>query len=507
MHAICAKPSPFLDDLDLDDEWEDFHAKIESMGEQSDKLDSEGEELDSDIEETAMAIIVPVDADTSSTTCTEVYDLGASHHICPYKDNFLSYTPLSPLLYFNAASQHKFPAIGMGTLVLRTLNSGCKSKLVLLHALHAPSVSYTLVSLGQLDKEGFMSVIRNRRLHITSPCTETVAEIPCNSRRLYKVIHIPESTYAMELISAMELHRHLGHISVASARKLVQSGAIKGVKLDPDAPNTDCKVCIIACATHLPMSKPHVSVLAQSFRDVIHTDVWGPESIQTTKKACYFITFTDDVTCFTIVYLLKTKGKVLRSYKLFEAWATAQQHCTSIKVLHSNHGGEYLSKDFDKHLAAAGTAQCLTTHDTPQLNGIAEQLNQMLLEHTHALCYNTGLPKMLWGEALHHATWLKNQMATWALDTKMPYKVLYKTLPDLSALHLWGCKVWVHDDTGSKINIRVYKGHWLSFDTDAWAHRIYWTKPSTVGLKWNIYFASAGPLEGEDLQINPIGSK
>ena len=117
-HTICAKLSPFLDDSDSDDKWEDFHAEIESMGEQSDKLDSEGEELDSDIEKTATAIIAPIDADTSSTTCTKVYNLDASRHICPYKDDFSSYTLLSLLLYFNAASQHKFPAIGMGTLVL-----------------------------------------------------------------------------------------------------------------------------------------------------------------------------------------------------------------------------------------------------------------------------------------------------------------------------------------------------------------------------------------------------
>ena len=176
-------------------------------------------------------------------------------------------------------------------------------------------------------------------------------------------------------------------------------------------------------------------------------------------------------------------------------------------MLRSDRGGKYLSKDFDEHLATAGTARCLTTHDMPQLNGVTERLNRMLLECTHALCYNTGLPKMLWGEALHHVTWLKNRMATCALDTKTPYKALYRTPPDLLALHLWGCKVWVHDDTGSKINVRVHKGCWLSFDTDARAHRVYWTKPSTVSIKRNVYFASAGPLEREDLWINPIGSK
>jgi transposase InsO family protein len=100
--------------------------------------------------------------------------------------------------------------------------------------------------------------------------------------------------------------------------------------------------------------------------------------------------------------------------------------------LHSNHRGEYLSKAFDKHLAAAGTAWWLTTHDTLQLNGIAEWLNQTLLECICALWHTTGLPKMLWGEALHHMTWLKNWTAMHALDNKTPFEVLYGTMPDLS---------------------------------------------------------------------------
>jgi len=39
-----------------------------------------------------------------------------------------------------------------------------------------------------------------------------------------------------------------------------------------------------------------------------------------------------------------------------------------------------------------------------------------------------------------------------ALDTKTPSEVLFRTLPDLSVAHLWGCKVWVHDNTGSKLD-------------------------------------------------------
>ena len=80
---------------------------------------------------------------------------------------------------------------------------------------------------------------------------------------------------------------------------------------------------------------------------------------------------------------------------------------------------------FDQHLAKAGTAHKLTMHDTLQLNGVAEHLNHTLLEHIHAFTHSSGLPKSLWGEALWHATWLKNLTATCTLDGKMPFEALY----------------------------------------------------------------------------------
>jgi transposase InsO family protein len=119
------------------------------------------------------------------------------------------------------------------------------------------------------------------------------------------------------------------------------------------------------------------------------------------------------------------KDEAFEAYKSFEAWAIIQHHCKAIKVLHSNHGGEFLSKAFDEHLAKMGIVRKLTPHDTPQLNGVTECLNCTLLKHIHAITHMSSLPKSLWSEALRHATWLKNRMAMHALDSKTPFKALY----------------------------------------------------------------------------------
>jgi len=506
VHLRFAELDSQMDDTDSDNKIEDFHAEIEESNKRLNWLDIEGEDWYT--EDTAVAVISPDKADI--TPCTELYDSGASQHIRLYKADFISYTTLSPPLYLNAANQHKFPTIGTGTLVVRTPVNGCKSVLSLYNMLYMPSVSYTLVSLGALDEEGYTSHIGDRHLKLTSLSRELIANVAHNASCLYKYKHSLESTYAVELLSVMELHCHLGHISIASTCKLVENGAIKGIKLDPDAPETDCEACIFAHATRIPVPKPCISILALNFGDKIHTDVWGPAHTATAKGKQYFITFMDDATCFTTIYLIPTKDKAFKYYQFFEAWAITQQHYTGIKVLCSDRGGKYLSEAFNEHLAAAGTACRLTVYNTPQQNGVTECLNQMLLEQIWALRHLTGLPSFLWGEALNHMTWLKNCTAMQTLDNKMPFEALFGSPPDLSGLRRWGCTVWVHNDSSSKLDVHAHEGCWLDFNRDSWAHRVYWPKPrkpGTVTIERNVYFVSAALLKGEQLLIPTVSGK
>lgn len=103
----------------------------------------------------------------------------------------------------------------------------------------------------------------------------------------------------------------------------------------------------------------------------------------------------DDATHYTTTFLLCTKNEALKAYKMFKVWAVTQHHCWVMKVLRFDWGGEYLSKEFNQQLEKAGMARKLTTHDTPQLNGIAECLNQTLLKRIHTFTHMSSLPKSL----------------------------------------------------------------------------------------------------------------
>ena len=89
------------------------------------------------------------------------------------------------------------------------------------------------------------------------------------------------------------------------------------------------------------------------------------------NQKLYYICFTDDFSRFTSVYFLHTKDEAFESYQAYEAWLKTQ-HNHHIKSLCPDRGGEYLDADFSAHLKKAGTIQKLTTHDTPEYNGVSE---------------------------------------------------------------------------------------------------------------------------------------
>ena len=215
----------------------------------------------------------------------------------------------------------------------------------------------------------------------------------------------------------------------------------------------------------------------------------GPSPTASLGGRRYYITFTDDHSRFTRLTLLRTKDKALDTYKAFASWAETQ-HNVRIKRLRSDRGGEYTGDNFTKFLNEQGTERRLTTHDTPQHNGMAESLNRRLLERVRAILHHSALPKSLWGEAIHFAVWLKNRTSTRAIGHSTPYKHLYRSTPNLGGVPEWGQRVWVHVTSGSKLDWRAQEGRWVGYDSESThAHHIYWPEKNRVSVKRNIKFA------------------
>jgi hypothetical protein len=232
---------------------------------------------------------------------------------------------------------------------------------------------------------------------IRGPDGRCVGKVPKSGKGLYKVQHEKgeEANIAEETLTLDMLHRRLGHISPQAAKKLVDKGFMTGVQLETTSDaDLFCKSCVYVKATRKSIPKVREGERATEFGGETHSDMWGPAPVETKGGRCYYITYTDDKTRFTNLYLLAKKSEAFKSYKDFKAWCSTQLNA-HIKTLHSDRGGEYLGKEFILHLNSKGTQQKLTVHDTPQHNGVAERRNRTIVEHIRALLHSSGLPKSL----------------------------------------------------------------------------------------------------------------
>ena len=66
--------------------------------------------------------------------------------------------------------------------------------------------------------------------------------------------------------------------------------------------------------------------------------------------------------------------------------------------------------------------------------------------------------------------------------------MLYGKKPNLNHLREWGCKVWVHTSSGTKLDGRSKIGKWVGFDEPSNAHHIYWPEKHSITIEHSVKF-------------------
>ena len=423
----------------------------------------------------------------------------------PFHHKFITYRPIDPCP-ITATNKRIFYAVGMGDLQIEVPNGESSKPITLKDTLHAPDMALTVVSISRIAKAGCSVSFEGNTCKIKQG-QKTLGIVPVTPNGLYRVDHAETAASAIEAISLLSLHRCLGHIAADSIRTLIRQGAVTGLTLNNDATPLSCDSCAHVKTTHKMINKERIALPADAFGAEVHTDVWGPSPIMSLGGRKYYVTFTDDHTCYTCLSLLCTKDEAFDVYKTYTAWAQTQ-HSVQIKRLRSDRGGEYTGKEFSTFLKEQGTERCLTTHDTPQHNGIAESLNRWLLECVWAILHHSGLPKNLWGEAIQFAVWLKNCTSTRALSNVTPYEHLHGEKPDLGGVPEWGQHVWVHHRSGSKLNARAIEGRWVSFDIDSThTHHIYWPSKHTISVEGDVKFVQPTIAVHIPFSLQPEGEQ
>ena len=99
---------------------------------------------------------------------------------------------------------------------------------------------------------------------------------------------------------------------------------------------------------------------------------------------CYCLTFTDDLSRYGYIYLMKHESETFEKFKEFQS-EVENHRKNKIKFVRSDRGGEYLSHEFGTHLKKCGIVSQLTPPGTPKHNGVSERRNRTLLDMVHAM--------------------------------------------------------------------------------------------------------------------------
>ena len=81
---------------------------------------------------------------------------------------------------------------------------------------------------------------------------------------------------------------------------------------------------VYAKATQKAARKLAESERVDVFGGEVHSDLWGKAPVKSKGGKKYYITFIDDKTRLTHLYLLAKKDKTQKVYKQYEAWVETQ---------------------------------------------------------------------------------------------------------------------------------------------------------------------------------------
>ena len=109
----------------------------------------------------------------------------------------------------------------------------------------------------------------------------------------------------------------------------------------------------------------------------------------------------------------------------------------SIKALRTDRGHEYLTKQFEELCIEKGIIRKLTTHYTPQQNGVVERRNRTLLDMTRSMMAQTNLPISFWGDVLLTVAYILNKVASKSVSSTL-YELCTGNKSNFNDLRPWG---------------------------------------------------------------------
>uniref|UniRef100_A0A2N9HKE0 Integrase catalytic domain-containing protein n=1 Tax=Fagus sylvatica TaxID=28930 RepID=A0A2N9HKE0_FAGSY len=267
-------------------------------------------------------------------------------------------------------------------------------------------------------------------------------------------------------VSPYQWHCRLGHPSFLNLQKLVPSLS--------DFSSFNCETCELSKHHRATFKLRNDEPCLHPF-ELVHSDVWGPARTTGLCGARYFVTFIDDHSRLTWVYVLKDRSQLFATFQSFYA-EISNQFNAKLLAFRTDNAREYTESSFQEFLTSRGIIHQTSCVRTPQQNGIAERKNGPILAIARALMLQMHVPKSFWADAVLTATYLLNRMPSRVLKGKSPFEILFADKSPFSVpLKVFGCVSFVHNLNPSrdKLDPRAHKCIFLGYSRTQKGYRCY----------------------------------
>jgi histone deacetylase 1/2 len=225
----------------------------------------------------------------------------------------------------------------IGHSVLHTLSHPLHLK----NILHVPGAHKSLVSVHKLvsDNDAYLELHPNLFLIKDRVTKRTLHQGRCKGG-LYPLEPAAgeeegKQVFGVTKLSTLRWHSRLGHPAFPIVKQVLRDNQLP--YLVENNVESVCDPCQRAKSHQLPYAmSDNVSTMPLQ---LIHSHVWGPAPV-TANKHVYYVSFIDDFSKYTWIYLIKRKSEVFEVFRNFQS-LVERKFDKRILAMQTDWGGEY----------------------------------------------------------------------------------------------------------------------------------------------------------------------
>jgi uncharacterized protein (DUF2164 family) len=249
-----------------------------------------------------------------------------------------------------------------------------------------------IISLGQLEEEGFKILLENGALRIWDKRRRLMAVVPRRGSQLYILnltIDKPVCLAAHTEEASWRWHARYGHLGFQGLQKLSKGEMVCGLPRIEEVDQV-CDGYLVGKQRRLPF--PAASKFrAKRQLELVHADLCGPITPATPGGKKLFLLTVDDMSRYMWLVLLASKDEASTAIIRLQARAEAESG-HKLGTLRTDCGEEFTARAFGDYYTEQGIQRHYIVPYTPQQNGVVEHRNQTVLGMARCMLKAMGVP-------------------------------------------------------------------------------------------------------------------